>query len=269
MAELKLKWRNRQTRTVQVRVPARAWGFNSPLEHSQTVDISTIQQTGAQAGTQTSTQSERYKQMIKGIEPRRRADGTISYRVRFRIEKGANPDGGEIGVHSRGQWVKNTYSTVMRVNGKFILDAGYVSGARNMTQSHEGAVTVDGDSAEFVMSGGKITDNARDLSSNGPQYGAANVVVTKGAMMILNDGEIGEGETRTDSAYGETGGISATDGGMLAVNGGKIINNRGGWAGGVGIFGNADVVMNDGTISNNTAPNGGGVNAMELLRVGC
>ena len=33
MAELKLKWRNRQTRTVQVRVPARAWGFNSPLEH--------------------------------------------------------------------------------------------------------------------------------------------------------------------------------------------------------------------------------------------
>ena len=29
-----LKWRNRQTRTVQVRVPERAWGFNSPLEHS-------------------------------------------------------------------------------------------------------------------------------------------------------------------------------------------------------------------------------------------
>ena len=27
------KWRNRQTRTVQVRVPERAWGFNSPLEH--------------------------------------------------------------------------------------------------------------------------------------------------------------------------------------------------------------------------------------------
>ena len=27
------EWRNRQTRTVQVRVPARAWGFNSPLAH--------------------------------------------------------------------------------------------------------------------------------------------------------------------------------------------------------------------------------------------
>jgi hypothetical protein len=27
------EWRNRQTRTVQVRVPVRAWGFNSPLAH--------------------------------------------------------------------------------------------------------------------------------------------------------------------------------------------------------------------------------------------
>lgn len=29
--------------------------------------------------------------MVKGIEPRKKADGTISYRVRFRIEKGTNP----------------------------------------------------------------------------------------------------------------------------------------------------------------------------------
>ncbi|MCW2818480.1 MAG: hypothetical protein JWR42_1267 [Marmoricola sp.] len=29
----KREWRNRQTRTVQVRVPERAWGFNSPLAH--------------------------------------------------------------------------------------------------------------------------------------------------------------------------------------------------------------------------------------------
>ena len=28
-------WRNRQTRTVQVRVPERAWGFNSPLAHNK------------------------------------------------------------------------------------------------------------------------------------------------------------------------------------------------------------------------------------------
>ena len=30
------EWRNRQTRTVQVRVPVRAWGFNSPLAHPRT-----------------------------------------------------------------------------------------------------------------------------------------------------------------------------------------------------------------------------------------
>ncbi len=29
------EWRNRQTRTVQVRVPERVWGFNSPLAHQQ------------------------------------------------------------------------------------------------------------------------------------------------------------------------------------------------------------------------------------------
>ena len=28
------EWRNRQTRTVQVRVSERTWGFNSPLAHS-------------------------------------------------------------------------------------------------------------------------------------------------------------------------------------------------------------------------------------------
>ena len=27
------EWRNRQTRTVQVRVSERTWGFNSPLAH--------------------------------------------------------------------------------------------------------------------------------------------------------------------------------------------------------------------------------------------
>src|SRR5690625_2680166 len=28
------EWRNRQTRWLQVPVPARAWGFNSPLAHA-------------------------------------------------------------------------------------------------------------------------------------------------------------------------------------------------------------------------------------------
>ena len=32
------EWRNRQTRTVQVRVPVMEWGFNSPLAHDETAD---------------------------------------------------------------------------------------------------------------------------------------------------------------------------------------------------------------------------------------
>ena len=32
-SRFKREWRNRQTRTVQVRVSERTWGFNSPLAH--------------------------------------------------------------------------------------------------------------------------------------------------------------------------------------------------------------------------------------------
>ena len=34
------EWRNRQTRTVQVRVQVMEWGFNSPLAHDETADPS-------------------------------------------------------------------------------------------------------------------------------------------------------------------------------------------------------------------------------------
>ena len=33
LARFSREWRNRQTRTVQVRVSERTWGFNSPLAH--------------------------------------------------------------------------------------------------------------------------------------------------------------------------------------------------------------------------------------------
>ena len=36
------EWRNRQTRTVQVRVPVMEWGFNSPLAHDETADPSGV-----------------------------------------------------------------------------------------------------------------------------------------------------------------------------------------------------------------------------------
>src|ERR687898_2167417 len=36
------EWRNRQTRTVQVRVSARTWGFNSPLAHHTTGTLTRV-----------------------------------------------------------------------------------------------------------------------------------------------------------------------------------------------------------------------------------
>jgi hypothetical protein len=38
----KREWRNRQTRTVQVRVLERVWGFNSPLAHQENGSLLTL-----------------------------------------------------------------------------------------------------------------------------------------------------------------------------------------------------------------------------------
>ncbi len=136
------------------------------------------------------------------------------------------------------------------------------------------------------------------------QYGAGNIALDRGATMVMNGGDVSDGLTeRNPGSYGETGGIGVFNGSHLTVNGGTISGNRG-WSGnigvfswlsdnefdaaeslrstveinggeikdgyaefgggGVSIFGNGDVTMNDGTITNNTANNGGGVNAMDL-----
>ena len=136
------------------------------------------------------------------------------------------------------------------------------------------------------------------------QYGAGNIALDRGATMVMNGGDVSDGLTeRNPGSYGETGGIGVFNGAHLTVNGGTISGNRG-WSGnigvfswlsdnefdaaeslrstveinggeikdgyaefgggGVSIFGNGDVTMNDGTITNNTANNGGGVNAMDL-----
>ncbi|ADH92818.1 Collagen adhesin precursor [Arcanobacterium haemolyticum] len=199
--------------------------------------------------------------------------------VLVRVEQGgkltfsANDGGGEVIVASRGEWVKNTTKSVIEVQGEFVLNHGTITGARNMKETNEGAVTISGEGASFIMNGGKVTDNERDLSSNGPQYGAANVMVTKNATMVMNGGEISNGRTRTDQAYGETGGINVMDGGSLVLNDGKIINNKGGWAGGLQAWAwdwdlskhperalgqRAKITINGGLIDSNTSNFGGG-----------
>ena len=46
------EWRNRQTRTVQVRVPERVWGFNSPLAHQRRYPLVTYRPCRGTIGSQ-------------------------------------------------------------------------------------------------------------------------------------------------------------------------------------------------------------------------
>lgn len=210
---------------------------------------------------------------------------------------------GAIKINGRGKDVPQARSSIAKVNGALVMNAGTITGAHNMEDTYQGAVTLAGESAYFELNGGEVTRNSR---ANGAQYGAANVAVSQGARMVMNSGKITQGSTQfDDAAYGEVGGIGVFTGGSLQLNGGAIADNEGfagginAWAwdwdladhpekaesqrahvtisggeitrnkaafggGGISIFGNADVTMDGGIISRNTAPSGGGVNAMDL-----
>ncbi|WP_180947740.1 Cna B-type domain-containing protein [Trueperella bernardiae] len=232
----------------------------------------------------------------------------------LKVEKGAKltlsdgtGNGAGITIDSRAQYenvVKgSSFSPTILVEGELVMNAGTVTGARKMSNGGEGAVTVKGRDAKFTLNDGKITDNQR----KGGQFGAANVALTDGATMVMNGGEISEGQSDySPYAYGEAGGIGVFSGAHLTINGGTLTDNTG-WAGninvshwlnesnvkpgddtsdtrstlvfnggeisrgkaafaggGIDIFGNADVTMNGGTIADNQAPNGGGVNVMDM-----
>ena len=243
-----------------------------------------------------------------------RDDGNFTGSI-IRVEKGGKltlsdgtGNGEGIIIDSRAQYdnvVKgSSFSPTIMVEGELVMNAGTITGARKMSSGGEGAVTVRGTDAKFMLNDGKITDNHR---KSGSQFGAANVALTKGATMVMNGGEISKGQSDySPYAYGEAGGIGVFDGAHLTINGGKITENTG-WSGninvihwlnesnvkpgddtsetrstvvfndgeitkgkaafaggGISIFGNADVTMNGGIIDSNAAPNGGGVNAMDM-----
>lgn len=187
-----------------------------------------------------------------------------------------------------------SFAPTVLVEGEMVMNHGTIRGARKMNQSFEGAVTVRGADAKLAMNGGAITDNQRMDAPSRAQYGAANIALDKGADMAMNAGEVSKGRASTNhGAYGETGGIGVFNGATLTVNGGKITDNAG-WAGninvfswlqqkpegstddsrshveinggeisagragfgggGVDVFANGDVTMNDGVIKDNRAP---------------
>ncbi|MDK8351396.1 hypothetical protein QP786_05460, partial [Gleimia europaea] len=216
-----------------------------------------------------------------------RDDGNFTGSL-LKVEKGAKltlsdgtAEGEGITIDSRTQYenvVKGSdFSPTVLVEGELVMNAGTITGARKLSGSHQGAVTVKGSEAKFTMNGGTITDNHRKKdSATTVQHGAANVALTDGATMVLNDGEISKGETDTSSgAYGEVGGIGLFNRAHLEMNGGKVTQNTG-WIGNISAYSwtllgrscstlgestedtRSTIILNDGEISEGYASFGGG-----------
>ena len=206
----------------------------------------------------------------------------------LKVEKGAKltlsdgtGNGAGITIDSRAQYenvVKgSSFSPTILVEGELVMNAGTVTGARKLSGFYQGAVTAQGEGSKFTMNGGKITDNHRKKdSATTVQQGAANVALSDGATMVLNDGEISKGETDTSAgAYGEVGGIGLFKRAHLEMNGGKVTQNTG-WVGNIGAFSwtllgrscstlgestedmRSTIILNDGVISEGYASFGGG-----------
>lgn len=206
----------------------------------------------------------------------------------LKVEKGAKltlsdgtGNGAGITIDSRAQYenvVKgSSFSPTILVEGELVMNAGTVTGARKLSGFYQGAVTAQGEGSKFTMNGGTITDNHRKKdSATTVQQGAANVALSDGATMVLNNGEISKGETDTSAgAYGEVGGIGLFKRAHLEMNGGKVTQNTG-WVGNIGAFSwtllgrscstlgestedmRSTITLNDGEISEGDASFGGG-----------
>lgn len=202
----------------------------------------------------------------------------------FNVEEGATltisaqPEGGEIEMGARGEYVKNG-QILVHSRGAFVLNQGTLSGVRDHSGSHIGAVTVTGSKASFTMNGGTITDNHRRQDPTTTQNGAGNIAVSDGATFIMHGGLITDGwgsgvSEHSPYDYGEAGGVGLYNGGHMVMNGGEISSNNG-FAGGILAMSwpfskeeaeqtkesaRNTVEINGGTITNNTSRfSGGGV----------
>ena len=197
----------------------------------------------------------------------------------------------------------SSFSPTIMVEGELVMNAGTITGARKMSSGGEGAVTVKGKDAKFTLNDGTITDNQRKggqfgaanvaltkgatmvmnggeiskgVSDDSPYaYGeAGGIGVFDGAHLTINGGTITEntgwaGNINVSHWLNESnvkpGDDTSETRSTVVFNDGEISKGKAAFAGGgISIFGNADVTMNGGTIDGNAAPNGGGVNAMDM-----
>ena len=197
----------------------------------------------------------------------------------------------------------SSFAPTITVEGELMMNAGTIKGARKMSSGGEGAVTVKGKDAKFTLNDGKITDNQRKggqfgaanvaltngatmvmnggeiskgVSDNSPYaYGeAGGIGVFSGAHLTINGGKITEntgwaGNINVIHWLNESnvkpGDDTSDTRSTLEFNDGEITKGKAAFGGGgINIFGNADVTMNGGLLDSNSAPNGGGVNAMDM-----
>ena len=197
----------------------------------------------------------------------------------------------------------NSFAPTIMVEGELVMNVGTVKGARKMNSGGEGAVTVKGKDAKFTLNDGKITDNQRKggqfgaanvaltdgatMVMNGGEiskgvsdyspyaYGeAGGIGIFSGAHLTVNGGKITEntgwaGNINVSHWLNESnvkpGDETSDTRSTLKFNDGEVTKGKAAFAGGgINIFGNADVTMTGGLLDSNSAPNGGGVNAMDM-----
>lgn len=150
------------------------------------------------------------------------------------IEKNANIQNNQAG---RGVTVDN---------GRLIMTGGSIKGNTG-GYSYGSGVYVSGSTAEFKMSGGKISNNQLILGDANYRQGAG-VMVCNGATFTLSD----SGKITDNSGY-EGVGVTVS-GSTFNMKGGEISNNEGmGTSGGVYLVSSATMNMNGGTIIGNKA----------------
>ncbi|MCT1717538.1 hypothetical protein M3A86_09645, partial [Dermabacter hominis] len=194
-------------------------------------------------------------------------------------------------VYVRGELVMNSGSikgarkissagqgavTIDGPEAKFTLNDGAITDNQRKNEpstTQNGAANVAlNNGATMVMNGGEISKGY--AAERWDAYNeAGGVGVFKGSHLELNGGKI-------TGNHGWAGNINVTNWlgncpkpgedtsksrSTLVINDGEISNGSAAFGGGgVNVFGNAAVTMNGGTIKKNQAPNGGGVNAMDL-----
>ncbi|MFR7552135.1 MAG: leucine-rich repeat domain-containing protein, partial [Acutalibacteraceae bacterium] len=170
--------------------------------------------------------------------------------------------------------VSSSFSASVRISGEsaeFMMDGGTIS--NNSFSTQYGGIVLVEEGASFTMTGGEISCNDTDIRgntiNNAPVYVLAPETAAKSTAFIMAGGLITEN-------HGSNGGVmlgnseSLPENGPSAIatmkmTGGTISNNsanKGG--GGVMVNGAASFEMQGGLITGNSAGNGGGVCVYDL-----